>query len=82
MFVTSTYRITELDYPYGCRSFSAAYVCKLYLLNNWFPLHLWMRHITCSLLFVRSINRITVTIITVYVCELYTENHRVTLNLW
>ena len=58
MFVTFTYRITELDYPYECRSLSA-YVCKLYLLNNWFPLHLWIRHITCSLGFVRSINRIT-----------------------
>ena len=59
MFVTSTYRITELDYPYGCRSLSEANVCKLYLLNNWFLLPLWMRHITCNLLFVRSINRIT-----------------------
>ena len=48
-FLTFTYRITELDYAYGCSSLSAAYVCKLYLLNNWFPQQLWIRHFTSSL---------------------------------
>ena len=35
MFVCSTYRITGLDYTYGCATLSAAYVGYLYLQNHW-----------------------------------------------
>ena len=31
MFVSCTYRITEVHYAYGCATVNSAYVCKLYL---------------------------------------------------
>ena len=45
MFVCSTYRITGLDYTYGCATLSAAYVGYLYLENHWVTPQLWVRHL-------------------------------------
>ena len=41
MLVGSTYRITGLQYTYGCATLSSAYVNCLYLANHWVTLRLW-----------------------------------------
>ena len=41
MFVGSTYRITGLEYTYGCATLSLAYVGYLFLANHWVTLRLW-----------------------------------------
>ena len=48
-FAKSTSRIPSLHYTSGCPTLSAAYVCMFYLQNYWVTLHLWVRHLTCSL---------------------------------
>ena len=48
-FAKSTSRIPRLHYTSGCPTLSAAYVCMFYLQNYWVTLHLWVRHLTCSL---------------------------------
>ena len=45
MLVGSTYRITGLQYTYGCATLSAAYLGYLYLGNHWVTLQLWVRHL-------------------------------------
>ena len=49
MIVRSTYRITRSHYTFGCPTYSSAYVCKLYVQNHLVTLHLWKRHLKCSL---------------------------------
>ena len=49
MIIRSTYRITRSHYTFGCPTYSSAYVCKLYVQNHWVTLHLWKRHLKCSL---------------------------------
>ena len=49
MIVRTTYRITRSHYTFGCPTYSSAYVCKLYVQNHWVTLHLWKRHLECSL---------------------------------
>ena len=66
MFVSFTFRITGLNYTYGCPSFSRAYVCKLYLQNYW----VLKKFMGAPPKF------------QAYVCNLYLQNHWVTLNLW
>ena len=41
MFVSSTDRITGLQYNYGRATISAAYVCKLFLHHHWVTPYLW-----------------------------------------
>ena len=43
--VKSSYRITRLQYSYGCAALSEAYVVYLYLENHWVTLQLWVRHV-------------------------------------
>ena len=45
MLVGSTYRITGLQYTYGCATLSAACVGYLYLENHWVILQLWVRYL-------------------------------------
>ena len=45
LFVSSTYRITELDYTYECATLKAGHVCKLSLQNFWFTQKLWLHHL-------------------------------------
>ena len=49
MIVRPTYRSTRSHYTFGCPTYSSAYVCKLYVQNHWVTLHLWKRHLKCSL---------------------------------
>ena len=49
MIVRPTYRITRSHHTFGCLTYSSAYVCKLYVQNHWVTLHLWKRHLECSL---------------------------------
>ena len=49
MIIRSTYRITRSHYTFGCPTYSSAYVCKLYVQNHLVTLHLWKRHLKCSL---------------------------------
>ena len=45
MLVGSTYRITGLQYTYGCATLSAAYVSYLYLENHWVTLQSWVDYL-------------------------------------
>ena len=47
LVVSSTYRITGVNYTYGCLTLSLAYCCLLYLQNHWVTLHLRVRHLKC-----------------------------------
>ena len=49
MFVSSTYRITELHYTYGNASLSADYVGYLYFENYWLTPHIWVSNLKGSL---------------------------------
>ena len=49
MFVTSTYRITELHYTYGNATFSEDYVGHLYFENYWLTPHIWVSNLKGSL---------------------------------
>ena len=49
LLVSSTFRNTVIHYTCGCPSLSGGYVCKVFLQNHWVRVHLWVRHLTCSL---------------------------------
>ena len=49
MFVTSKYRITELNYTYGNATLSADYVGYLYFENYWLTPHIWVSNLKGSL---------------------------------
>ena len=49
MFVSSTYRITELHYTYGNATLSADYVGYLYFDNYWLTPHIWVSNLKGSL---------------------------------
>ena len=49
MLLSCTFRITELHCTYGCPTLIEGYICMFYLQNYWVTLHLWVRHLTCSL---------------------------------
>ena len=48
---SSTYRITGLHHTYGCTTFSAHYLGKLYLQNHWDTLYLLVSSLKCNLRF-------------------------------
>ena len=48
-FVSSTYRITELNYTYGNATLSAHYVGYLYFQNHWFTPHILVTNLRGSL---------------------------------
>ena len=50
IYLCFSYRITRIHYTYGCPTFKAAYVCKLYLQNHWGKLQLQLSNVTFSLL--------------------------------
>ena len=90
MFVSSTYRITLLHYTFRCPTLGAAYVCQLYLQNDWIILLLWVRHLKKEPLLVGSTFSMTAlrysfgcaTVSGASFCKLCLRNHRVTLHLW
>ena len=45
MFVSSTYKITEVQYTYGCATVNSAHVCKHSLKRLWVTLHLWVQNL-------------------------------------
>ena len=49
MFVSSSCRITEFHYTYGCATLSAAFICMFLLQNHRVTLHLWVSNLKCSL---------------------------------
>ena len=49
MLVSSIFSMTGLRYPYGGTTVSAAYVCNLYVQNQWLTLHPWVFNLKCSL---------------------------------
>ena len=49
MFVSSTYRISELNYTYGNATLSADYVGYLYFPNLWFTPHISVTNLRGSL---------------------------------
>ena len=49
MFVSSTYRITELHYTYGNATLSADYVGNLHFQNHWVTPHIWVSNLKGSL---------------------------------
>ena len=49
MLVTASLRIFCLHHTYMCATLNAADVCMFHLQNQWVTLHLWMRHLKCSL---------------------------------
>jgi len=49
MFVSSTYSITVLHYTYGWAPLTAASLCKLYILNYWVTLHLYVSNLKYNL---------------------------------
>ena len=38
-----------MHYTYGCPTLSAAYLCKLYLGDQWVALNVWVSNLKCSL---------------------------------
>ena len=49
MFVSSTYRITELHYTYGNATLSADHVGYFYFENYWLTPHIWVSNLKGSL---------------------------------
>ena len=49
LLVSSAFRNTGMHYTCGCPSLSGGYFCKVFLQNQWVRVHLWVRHLNCSL---------------------------------
>ena len=49
MLVGFIFRMNGLHFTYGSPALSVAYICYVYLQNPLVTIHLWVRHLRCSL---------------------------------
>ena len=59
MIVSSTYRLTDLHYTFGCATLSAVYICNPSLQNYRVLPYLWLRRLWVKPMFLSSTYKIS-----------------------